>query len=103
MLEDSVSDGADGAAALDYLRNEQKGINLNPPPDIIFLDLNIPRTRGEEVLKYVKSNNLFQHIPVVVITNSINRDEMVRVYRLWVCPAPIFLQARWLFMASMNI
>jgi CheY-like chemotaxis protein/DNA-binding XRE family transcriptional regulator len=71
----------DGVAALEYLRNGIKGINTTPMPDIILLDLNVPRMRGDETLKSIKSGS-FQHIPVIIVTNSITREEMLKVYRL---------------------
>lgn len=72
-----------GVESLEYLRKcFIKGIHPQPAPDIILLDLNIPRMRGEEVLKSIKSNNSFHHLPVIVVTNSIHREEMIRMYKL---------------------
>ena len=77
-----ITSAGDGLAALDFLRNSIRGLTPQSAPDIVFLDLNIPKMRGDETLKSIKTNPAIQHIPVVVITNSINRDEMLRVYKL---------------------
>lgn len=49
-------------------------------PDIILLDLNMPRMNGNEFLKIVKQHETYKHIPVVVLTTSQNRDDMVECY-----------------------
>jgi len=59
----------DGEQALDYLNREGKYINA-AIPDIILLDLNLPRMDGLTFLRRVKSENLFKSIPVIVLTSS---------------------------------
>jgi CheY-like chemotaxis protein len=72
---------ADGAAALAYLRGE-------PPydeagrPDLILLDLNLPRRDGREVLQEIKSDPDLQHIPVIVLTTSQAEEDVLRSYQL---------------------
>jgi CheY-like chemotaxis protein len=51
-------------------------------PDVIFLDINMPRMNGEECLKELKKNSLFQHIPVVIYTGSKMKEEVLQVMRL---------------------
>ena len=59
----------DGVEALAYLRGE--GIHAGKPlPDLILLDLNLPRMDGREVLAAIKSDPALMHIPVVVLTTS---------------------------------
>lgn len=51
-------------------------------PDIILLDLNLPKKDGFDVLTYLKRDSSTRHIPVIVLTNSINMEEMNRSYQL---------------------
>ncbi|MFD3456600.1 response regulator [Streptomyces sp. NPDC058691] len=66
----------DGAAALEYLRDP-----ANPRPDLIVLDLNMPRMNGRELLAIIKSDELLQTIPVVVLTTSSAPDDVAGAYR----------------------
>lgn len=73
-----VSNGED---ALKYL--EQKAEYHDAEiPDIIFLDLNIPRKSGQEVLKEIKSNDALKMIPVVVLTTSDAQQDILSSYQL---------------------
>jgi CheY-like chemotaxis protein len=74
-----VSDGVD---ALAYLRREP---NVYPDairPDLILLDLNLPRVDGREVLSEIKSDPDLRSIPVVVLTTSQADEDIVRSYNL---------------------
>lgn len=55
----------DGQTALEYLN-----ATSNPLPDLILLDLNLPRMDGREVLAEIKSSSVLRHIPVVILTTS---------------------------------
>ncbi len=70
----------DGQQALELLRGTQH-TPLFARADIIILDLNIPKIDGHMVLKEIKRDSRIQDIPVIVITNSLKRDEMIDVYR----------------------
>ena len=73
-----VSDGVD---ALDYLR--QKGrYGGAMRPDLILLDLNLPRKDGREVLTEIKADPDLKRIPVVVITSSKSDEDVLRSYNL---------------------
>jgi len=74
----AVSNGDD---ALAYLRREQK-YAASPYPDLIFLDLHLPKKSGFEVLTEIKSNPKLCAIPVVVISGSNNPDEIRKAYEL---------------------
>lgn len=74
----SVNNGAD---ALDKLRRSLKGSSAMPLPDLIFLDINLPRMHGDELLQSIKSNAQLRHIPVVAITNAITTPQMLKVYK----------------------
>ncbi|MGH7739311.1 MAG: response regulator [bacterium] len=64
-----VSRAADGLEALDYLKG-RGAFQDAPRPDLILLDLNMPKKSGFEVLEEIKSDPKLSEIPVVVLTNS---------------------------------
>ena len=71
----------DGAEALAYLRREDPYADV-PRPDLILLDLNLPRRDGREVLKEVKDDPALRHIPVIVLTTSQAEEDVLRSYQL---------------------
>lgn len=71
----------DGVEALGYLRAEGKYGN-RARPDLIVLDLNLPRMNGTEVLQEIKSDPDLATIPVVVLTTSEAEEDILRSYRL---------------------
>ena len=72
---------SDGEAAMAFLRREE-GFASAPRPDLILLDLNLPRKAGHEVLAEVKSDADLQRIPVVVLTTSDAEEDILRSYDL---------------------
>lgn len=75
----SVDRVADGAAALDYLHGQNAWINARRP-DVVLLDLKLPRIDGHEVLQAIKGDPKLQAIPVVVLTTSDAETDRVRAY-----------------------
>lgn len=71
----------DGTEALQFLRGK-KDFGSFARPDIILLDLGIPKRNGIEILKEIKHDRDLLDIPVIVLTNSINPDDMFRSYRM---------------------
>ena len=71
----------DGVEAIDYLRHRGKHAGA-PRPDLILLDLNLPRMDGREVLAEVKSDPDLRRIPVVILTGSSAEEDLVRAYDL---------------------
>lgn len=71
----------DGVEALAFLRREG-GYASAPRPDLILLDLNLPRKDGREVLSEIKSDERLQRIPVVVLTVSQSDEDILRAYNL---------------------
>jgi chemotaxis family two-component system response regulator Rcp1 len=72
---------ADGVEAMAFLHKEgEHGQALRP--DLIFLDLNLPRKSGREVLEEVKHDELLKHIPVVILTTSQAERDILESYRL---------------------
>jgi two-component system, chemotaxis family, response regulator Rcp1 len=70
-----------GEDALLFLRREAKYRNANTP-DLILLDLNLPRKNGSEVLASIKNDPRLRRIPVVVLTSSKAEEDVVRTYDL---------------------
>ncbi|GAA2597446.1 response regulator [Dactylosporangium fulvum] len=71
----------DGEEALAYLRREGKHTNATRP-DLILLDLNLPRVDGREVLQVIKEDQDLRRIPVVVLTTSQADEDILRSYSL---------------------
>ena len=71
----------DGADAMAFLRQEGEYAD-RPRPDLVLLDLNLPRMDGREVLEAIKSDPDLASIPVVVLTTSENEDDVLRSYSL---------------------
>jgi two-component system, chemotaxis family, response regulator Rcp1 len=75
---DRVKDGEDGIA---FLRKEGAYGNAQTP-DLILLDLNMPRMDGREMLAEIGTDDRLRHIPVVVLTTSSADREILNMYRL---------------------
>ncbi|MDJ0798588.1 MAG: response regulator [Calothrix sp. MO_167.B12] len=71
----------DGVEAMAFLHKEEKYANM-PTPDIILLDLNLPKKDGREVLAEIKADNLLRRIPVVVLTTSQAEEDVLKAYNL---------------------
>jgi CheY-like chemotaxis protein len=71
----------DGEQAIAFLRR-QNGFHDAPTPDIVILDLNLPRRGGREVLEDMKSDPALRQIPVVVLTSSQAQEDVLNSYRL---------------------
>lgn len=71
----------DGCEALEYLRRTGKfaGVAL---PDLILMDINMPRKNGCEVLKEIRSDEELRLIPVVILTSSEAEDDITRAYEM---------------------
>lgn len=71
----------DGEQAMAFLRREGAYADA-PRPDLILLDLNLPRMSGTEVLREVKADAVLRTIPVVVLTTSEAEEDILRSYHL---------------------
>jgi two-component system, response regulator len=73
----------DGEEALDYLyrRGDYELPETSPRPDLILLDLKLPKIDGHEVLKTVKEDEMLHTIPVVILTSSEAEADMDEAYR----------------------
>jgi len=71
----------DGEEAMDFLRGQ--GVYAAAPrPDLIMLDLNLPKKDGREVLKEIKEDSCLSSIPVIIISTSQSEEEILNSYRL---------------------
>ncbi len=72
----------DGEEALDYLflRGEYSTLELAPRPQIILLDLRLPKVDGLEVLRTIKTTDALSSIPVVILTSSEAEKDVARAY-----------------------
>ena len=77
----NLSVARDGVEALAFLNREGKYAHA-PRPDIILLDLNLPRKDGREVLLEIKAHDSLRRIPVVILTTSRAEEDVVRTYDL---------------------
>lgn len=71
----------DGEKAMEYLRRSG-GYAAAAPPDLVILDLNLPRKDGRQVLAEIKADPALRSIPVVVLTTSGAADDIGRMYAL---------------------
>jgi CheY-like chemotaxis protein len=71
----------DGVDALEFLRQDGEYEDA-PRPDLILLDLNMPRKDGQEVLEELRADDELRRIPVVVLTSSESEEDIVRSYEL---------------------
>ena len=80
-INNEVHTVLDGVEAMGFLRREGK-YRYVPQPDLILLDLNLPRKDGREVLDEIKKDDGLKHIPVVILTTSRDERDILRAYNL---------------------
>jgi len=72
---------SDGVEAMEFLRHQGRHAG-SARPDLILLDLNLPRKSGREVLAEIKADAMLRRIPVVVLTTSQSEEDVMTVYNL---------------------
>ena len=72
---------SDGEEAMAFLRKEGKYANV-PRPDLVLLDLNLPKKDGRQVLAEIKKDNDLKRIPVVILTVSSAEEDILKSYNL---------------------
>lgn len=80
-MRNNLSVVKDGVEAMAFLNHEGEYADA-PRPDIILLDLNLPRKDGREVLAEIKSSDTLRHIPVVILTTSDDEQDILKSYNL---------------------
>jgi CheY-like chemotaxis protein len=68
---------SDGAEAIEYLRQHA---DAGDAPDLVLLDLNLPKVSGPEILEFIKGDPQLRRVPVVVLTTSAAEEDIVRTY-----------------------
>ena len=90
LTREGLSDGrllhtlhhvTDGVQALQFLRREGKYADV-PTPDLVLLDLNLPKMDGRQVLQAIKGDPVLRRIPVVVLTSSKAEADVIKSYDL---------------------
>jgi two-component system, chemotaxis family, response regulator Rcp1 len=71
----------DGVECMEFLRKQGAYVGA-PRPDLILLDLNMPRMNGQEVLAEIVADEALRTLPVIVLTTSTDEEEMLRMYKL---------------------
>ena len=82
LVANQIRRACDGEEALDYLFHQGKFQNPkdSPQPNLILLDLRLPKVEGLEVLKEIKASEKLKKIPVVVLTSSAGEADVARAY-----------------------
>ncbi|GFE69951.1 response regulator [Chroococcus sp. FPU101] len=70
-----------GVEAIDFLDKQEKYTDV-PRPDLILLDLNLPKKKGTEVLAKIKGDGALQTIPVIILTTSTDTKDILKSYQL---------------------
>lgn len=78
-LVNSITVVRNGEAAIKFLKKEGDYYNVRPP-DLIILDVNLPRKNGHEVLEFIKTSDDFKQIPVIMLTTSSSDRDIERSY-----------------------
>lgn len=71
----------DGVEALDFLYKRDEYADA-PCPDMVLLDLNLPRKNGDEVLEKIRDDSDLSHLPVIILTSSEAEEDIVKSYEL---------------------
>jgi CheY-like chemotaxis protein len=78
-INNRISVVRDGAAAIDFLQKIARQ-NKQELPDLILLDVNLPKRNGHEVLSFIKNDESFKHIPVIILTTSSSEKDILSSY-----------------------
>lgn len=80
-ITNNISIVQDGVEAISFLRRE-KGYSDTPRPDLILLDLNLPKMNGKDVLAIIKNDSKLKRIPVIILTTSDADQDISATYKL---------------------
>lgn len=79
-INNNINVVMDGEQAIEYLRR-QNGYANSISPDLILLDLNLPKLSGREVLEIIKNDPALRHIPVIILTTSKAEEDILQSYQ----------------------
>jgi two-component system, chemotaxis family, response regulator Rcp1 len=81
-IKNNLHIAKDGVVAFEFLKRENEYSDV-PQPDLILLDLNLPRKDGRELLSDIKKDKNLRRIPVVVLTTSKAEEDILKTYELY--------------------
>lgn len=70
----------DGWEAIQYIENREP-YSQNEEPDLILLDVNLPKVNGHEVLQQIRANSKKSHIPIIMLTTSSSQDDIIKSFK----------------------
>ena len=70
----------DGEAAITFFKEVETG--SKPLPDLVLLDLNLPKVKGYKILEYIKANAFLKKLPVIIIATSPEKSTILQCYEL---------------------
>jgi CheY-like chemotaxis protein len=79
-LQHEVSVVKNGQSAIDFLQQQHEYQTVKAP-NLVLLDINLPRRNGHEVLHFIKNSAFLKHIPVIILTTSSSEKDMLASYR----------------------
>lgn len=79
-IVNKISVAKDGKAAIDFLE-KKNGYEKATTPDLILLDVNLPKKNGHEVLQYIKNADKLKMIPVIILTTSSSEKDIMLSYK----------------------
>lgn len=79
-IKNTISIAKDGWEAIQFLEKKGK-YKDEKTPDLVLLDVNLPKMNGHEVLKNIKSNDKIKHIPVIMLTTSSTEKDVFQSYQ----------------------
>lgn len=82
-ISNKISVVRDGNEAIDFLTQSGKYVNRELP-DLILLDINLPKKNGHEVLNFIKSTDWLRQIPVIILTTSSSESDIEKAYKNFV-------------------
>jgi len=78
-IDQSIKVTRDGAEAIQFIKKEGRFEN-EQTPDLVLLDINLPKISGKEVLNFIKNNNEYKSIPVIIYTSSDLEKDIIDCY-----------------------
>lgn len=78
-IKNSISVVRDGWEAIQYLEKNE-GYEDAQEPDLVLLDINLPKMNGHKVLKHIKNHKDLKHIPVIMLTTSSDESDVIKSY-----------------------
>jgi CheY-like chemotaxis protein len=79
-LNTDLSKVRDGEKAIQFLK-KQGEFSDEKTPDLVILDINLPRKNGHEVLRFIKNSAEYKHIPVIMLTTSSSEKDVLKSYK----------------------